>query len=247
VVAELAVYPAAPGTVPDAGLATRLLRKVNVGQLAELFHAQAALEADQYADWANEIPEDSAVLMELAADTRQTTPPKTRPGRKGHGIDYHLDWAADYHEKVNIARVKNPIAELAREKGMTATAVRDTIAAVRRYGLLTKPPGRGRAGGELTTRALAMLAERGPNKEISGDTGQGAPRIEERDETATFTPATSLRPGSAVRCPYPGCKSKDRLPHQHPWPPSSRAMKSLAIRPKKAPQKRRSKNDGTIS
>jgi hypothetical protein len=167
VVAELRVHPSAPAIVPDGGLATRLMRHINVGELVELFRTYAAEEADQYAEWAEEIPRDRAVLMDLAATTRLMSLERARPGRKGHGIDHYLTWAVRYAEKVRD-HVRNPHAELAHENpGMTAIAVRDTIKDARvRYGLLTKPPGRGRAGGDLTDKALTLLAAgRGPNSE----------------------------------------------------------------------------------
>jgi hypothetical protein len=82
-----------------------------------------------------------------------------RPGRRGNGIDHYLTWAVRYADKVRAGRL-HPVSELAREYGESATYVRDTITdARRRYQLLTKP-GQGRAGGELTEKALGLRAER---------------------------------------------------------------------------------------
>ena len=173
-------------------------------------------QADEFADWADQIPEDREVLLEMSAEAKGMTP-KARPGRKGHGIDFYLDWAVRYAEKIH-AGVRHPNAVLARETGMDPNAVRDiNTDARRRYGLLTEPPGRGRAGGQLTEKALALLAERrvtGALPVADPVAPVSVPESVPRQVMATFHPAASLL-GAAPRCPYPGCESSDPFPHQH--------------------------------
>jgi hypothetical protein len=109
-------------------------------------------------------PDIAAAWLQIADKAAALAKPPTRPGRRGNGIEHYLTWAARYAEKVNATpRERNPIAALAEEwegSGVTRTYIRDTITdARRRYGLLTSS-GQGCSGGELTEKALALIAER---------------------------------------------------------------------------------------
>jgi hypothetical protein len=181
-VAELRIRPLPPksrelpgsGAVPAGGLPSRLLRRINVGQLVDLVHAYARAEAEDFADWSTVLnpysPADAAALADLSAAVGTTTQPRPRPGRKGHPIDHYLLWASRYAAKVS-ERARHPISELARDHlaelgysldqlDKARVKVRDTVTdARRRYDLLTSS-GRGRAGGALTPRALDLIAER---------------------------------------------------------------------------------------
>jgi len=89
-----------------------------------------------------------------------------RPGRKGHGIEHYLRWAILYSEKAGdrapLRRLaEEHLEELGGDLDKAQVWVRDTVTtARRRYGLLSAPPGPGRAGGELTAKARQLIKER---------------------------------------------------------------------------------------
>ncbi len=163
------------GDVPQYGLTARLLRRVNVGELVGLAQRQAHRHASVRIpalpssvqvhildpalagrDW-KDILEDA--LAPGRAIARRLSVSRERPGRKGNGIDHYLDWAGRFVLKVEQGS-RQPIAELAREHGESPNYVRDTISDARhRHGLLTRP-GRGRVGGQLTDKAVKLLAQR---------------------------------------------------------------------------------------
>ncbi len=130
------------------GVTVRLLRQVPLPDLvveAHRWFAQEAQRADRRSgrgpSWA----------LDLAAEP-------VRPGRAGRSDTYFAVWAARYAEKV-AAGSPAPIAELAAEHGLGRGQVRDLIHKARGRGLL--PGGlKGRAGGVLTEKARALLAER---------------------------------------------------------------------------------------
>lgn len=137
------IPPAPPGGIP-----TRLLRAINAGGLLDLAQAQIR-RARKY----------RPVLALPDLDHRLVAEPR-RPGRKGYGIEHYLLWAQRYAEKIATGS-RQPVAELAREYHEDAVWVRDTITdARRRHGLLTLSSGQGRAGGQLTLKALALMGDR---------------------------------------------------------------------------------------
>jgi hypothetical protein len=149
--------------VPVGGIPSRLLREVNLGQLLTLAQQEAAAEvlvADERANRiASKNPDLAKEIRALATGSKSMTGPVKRSGRRGNGTDHYLLWAVRYHEKA-AAGVGHPIKELAKEHDETPTYVRDTITdARRRYGLLTTS-GQGRAGGQLTPKALDLIAQR---------------------------------------------------------------------------------------
>ena len=86
-----------------------------------------------------------------------------RPGRKGHD-DRFLAQVASVYVGALAAGSRRPIADAAerlREVGQhySNARVRDLVFMARERGFLTGPPGPGRAGGELTPKAKAILAE----------------------------------------------------------------------------------------
>ena len=90
---------------------------------------------------------------------------RERSGRRGNGIDHYLFWSVAYVDKLRKG-VRYPIAELAADTGRDRAYIRDTIRDARtRYGLLT-PVGQGRAGGDLSEKALRLLAEHQRTKEV---------------------------------------------------------------------------------
>jgi hypothetical protein len=84
---------------------------------------------------------------------------REKPGRKGHGLDYYVGWAGRYADLVQGGD-RHPIKTLAVERGLPSDYVRDTINTARRTHHLLTDPGRGRAGGQLTAKALQLIAER---------------------------------------------------------------------------------------
>jgi hypothetical protein len=149
--------------VPPAGLPTRALRRVNVGELRMLASQQAGELRVRALAGKKRLPRKSPLAShfdDVAASSGRLAGESKRPGRRGNGIDHYLTWAIRYADKVQAGRLY-PVSELAREYGESATYVRDTITdARRRYQLLSAKPGRGRAGGELTEKALELRAER---------------------------------------------------------------------------------------
>jgi hypothetical protein len=77
-----------------------------------------------------------------------------RPGRRGHSdFDYALT-AAQYVERLGS---KTPLADLAKHLDVSQSQARSMLGKARHLGLLTEPPVRGRAGGELTAKAIEIL------------------------------------------------------------------------------------------
>lgn len=131
--------------------------------------------------------EVSSVAPDLVALGQETD----RPGRRGYGIDYYLDWSVRYDDLVSMG-VRSPIAVLAEEEfaryggdiEKIKIRVRDTIQdAGDRHGLLTSSP-RGLARRRLTDKARKLLAERNKmaeaaavlEKAAASRTGKGSTR-----------------------------------------------------------------------
>jgi hypothetical protein len=85
-----------------------------------------------------------------------------RVGRRGRPDLYYARLAAAYVSAVESGNPR-PVAAVAEQlgDGYSSAYVRDALHRARERGLLIRPP-RGRAGGRLTNKALAMLDE---NKE----------------------------------------------------------------------------------
>ena len=154
--------------VPPGGIPARLIRSINAGQLVALAQKQAnaaaVVEADRADRFAASRPDLARYLRATSVASTSITGPVKRSGRRGNGIDHYLTWAVRYADKIE-AGVAHPNKVLAKEHNETTNYVRDTITdARRRYGLLTKS-GQGRAGGQLTAKALALIAERTQRKE----------------------------------------------------------------------------------
>lgn len=148
--------------VPLGGIPSRLLREVNLGQLLAMAQKEAAAEVSVADERANRVasknPDLAKEIRALAAGSKTMTGAAKRTGRRGNGVEHYLLWAMRYHEKV-AAGVAHPIKELAGEHDETTNYIRDTVTdARRRYGLLT-PSGQGRAGGQLTPKALALIVK----------------------------------------------------------------------------------------
>jgi hypothetical protein len=79
-----------------------------------------------------------------------------RPGRAGKpDLDYAL-FAAEY---VQLLDRPKPLLALARKRRLSPSQARSKLYEARRRELLTDPPVRGRAGGELTSKAVDILRQ----------------------------------------------------------------------------------------
>lgn len=142
--------PSALDGLAAGGVTVRLLRQVPLPDLvaeAHTWFAEVAERADRSSGrgpmWA----------LDLTAEP-------ARPGRAGRSDRYYAEWAARYAEKV-AAGSPAPIVDLAKEHDLGRGQVRDLIHKARGRDLL--PRGlKGRAGGVLTERARALLAEPAP-------------------------------------------------------------------------------------
>jgi hypothetical protein len=148
--------------VPLGGIPARLVRAINAGELLSLAQRAASEAADKFS---RDKKVHSKAFVAFANATSQ------RPGRKGHPIEHYLAWAERYVEKLR-AGSRRPIAELASDTDWDQTYVRDTIRDARnKYGLLT-PTGQGRAGGELTAKALELIEKSHETRRAQGNVGR---------------------------------------------------------------------------
>jgi hypothetical protein len=79
-----------------------------------------------------------------------------RPGRAGRSDRDYAELAARYVATIDD-KSPAPVADLAREMSLDEMTVRHLLTAARKRGLLTPAPP-GRAGGELTDKAIQLLA-----------------------------------------------------------------------------------------
>jgi hypothetical protein len=80
---------------------------------------------------------------------------RRRPGRIGRPDVWYAQVADRY---VQLLRSSDtPTKTLAEEMYISASSARDVLSEARRRGLLTRPPVRGRPGGELTEKASKLL------------------------------------------------------------------------------------------
>jgi hypothetical protein len=121
---------AADPDVKPAGVTARLLRSVQIGAIHEAVNVHLAGR--------DEVP------GRLADPTKRT--------RRDDA--YYAAWAAHYVQMT--AASPAPVVELAEKFGVTRDRVRNVLHLARQRGLLTRGT-RGRAGGQLTDKALDAL------------------------------------------------------------------------------------------
>jgi hypothetical protein len=141
VVESCAISPAGD-KVPAGGLTARQLRRATLGDLTR--EAARGLVGE--------------LMSAIAPDTTQTRVDDhvaLHPGRAGRDDHFYAVWAARYVERA--AYTPRPIAELAELHDRPPARMREYIAQARRRGLLTETT-RGRSGGELTDKAITLLA-----------------------------------------------------------------------------------------
>lgn len=167
VLCELRVMPAEGAELPTGGsaadppaggLTARDLRRLKIGKLAR--GLERHLDATEYrpeAPTRRETLYAPPEVVELLG-SRKRRP--TRPGRRGHPLEFYAEAARAYVESLGS---RQPVVEAARALGEawgceppSIRYVRGLLDSARRRGLLTRPQP-GRAGGELTEKGRAAL------------------------------------------------------------------------------------------
>jgi hypothetical protein len=153
VVAELRVFreEQLDPPLPRGGLTSRLLRQIPITA-----HLRIARKTWQQRE------DEGRNLFGLRYDslgawgfTRAALQDPLRPGRKGHPDLLYAKLSSDYVRE--LARgTRNPVASIARRQHFSPSWVSQLIVRCRQKGFLTAAPV-GRAGGQLTEAALAVL------------------------------------------------------------------------------------------
>lgn len=142
---------------PAGGLSARVLRRValqdalrlTMEKIAEIREHVGEEEADQFlAGWGVD------KLAGWGLD-KLATEASRRPGPAGRSDRFYAEVANAY---VQIAAQPHPVETLAGSMGRPTSHVRQLLNTARERGLLSAAP-RGRAGGELTEKALAVLRD----------------------------------------------------------------------------------------
>jgi hypothetical protein len=161
-VAEVRIYPASnskrprPGCwltpdgippIPQGGVSTRLLRRINLGM--RLKFGPRALDF-----LASELRGVAEVPTITPAPRRQSG---ARRGRKGRPPEFYARVAVEY-ERALQRDARRPLQIVARQLALPSTTrARDVVYQARRLGLLTLAEGHGIVGGEPTPEARALL------------------------------------------------------------------------------------------
>jgi hypothetical protein len=138
---------AATRVVPRGGLTARLVRTARFDDVNTFI--RSALD---------ELRRRGFALEPWKGVVAAAPPAPKRAGRRGLPDVEYAKVAAAY-----VARIgqRNPVEEVAREMHYSHQRIREMLRTARRRGLLTDPPRRGRAGGDLTDRARRLLREEG--------------------------------------------------------------------------------------
>ena len=134
---RLVIEPSGPLEPGDSGITTRMLRDIHTGPLITSLRVAAS---------------QHEALFGSAPDLSVGH----RVGRAGRDGLYYARWAGEYADA--LTRSGNPVAEMAARHHLSASQVRNLVHACRKRGMLTAAPP-GRAGGELTARAIELLRE----------------------------------------------------------------------------------------
>jgi hypothetical protein len=138
------------GTPPLSGITTKELRNIPLSRLPEWVSSIRGEEFGLNSD--SGVSFLSAITGASSADFKA----RPRPGRFGRDDLPYAQLARDYLEVCAVSR--SPIVDLTALQGYRegSTAVRDALVEARRRGLL-ESSGRGRQGGRLTPKAVAVL------------------------------------------------------------------------------------------
>jgi hypothetical protein len=123
---------------PPGGITTRMLRQVRTGAIFASYRSAAR------------------ALSFVLPDTAPDPSVSERVGRRGRDDRFYARWAAEYADA--LTRSPNPVAEMAGRHHLSPSQVRNLVHACRNKKMLTAAPP-GRAGGELTARAIELLKE----------------------------------------------------------------------------------------
>jgi hypothetical protein len=129
--------PSKPMRPEDSGITTRMLRDIHTGPLI----ASVRVAAAQHKALFGSAPDLSV---------------GRRVGRAGRDDLYYAQWAAAY--VAALAQSPHPVDDLAAQHNRSASQIRNLVHACRKRKMLTAAPP-GRAGGELTARAIELLRE----------------------------------------------------------------------------------------
>lgn len=141
---------------PVGGLTARTLRRLKLGQALEAAYAQLENMIDRKGERGLANPERVTEAFTKAAVSRPRL-----PGRTGRDDTYYVAVAAAYVSAIGHGS-RQPVVDAAKELSITwggdyePTYVRDLLHVARQRELLTRPP-KGRAGGQLTDKARAIL------------------------------------------------------------------------------------------
>jgi hypothetical protein len=125
-------------TAPPGGITTRMLRQIRTGAIIASYRSAAR------------------ALSFVLPDTAPDLSVSERVGRRGRDDRFYARWAAEYADA--FTRSGHPVAELATRHHLSPSQVRNLVHACRKKEMLTPAPP-GRAGGELTARAIELLRE----------------------------------------------------------------------------------------
>jgi hypothetical protein len=139
-------------------ITARLLRAVPLGSLEVTARSYLAIVYRQVAPLVER--SSSGSMSSAWRDQFEQTSLQRRPGRQGRPDRDYAVLAAAYVAAVK-ERCPNPVARTAQAMHIAPATARNGLSEARRRGLLETPPVRNRAGGQLTPRALLLLADEG--------------------------------------------------------------------------------------
>jgi hypothetical protein len=133
--------------VPAGGIPADILRHIRLGETRR-FH-------EEFRGWLQKARRTKAAVPSVAA----TKGGKLKRGRRAkHSEEFLATLARDYVDALTTA-TRSPVADVARNRSLAASQVRDLLHRARHLALLT-PTRSGRSGGQLTDRALGILNRR---------------------------------------------------------------------------------------
>jgi hypothetical protein len=131
--------------VPEGGIVGQLLREVPTSELV--------------AEYVRVRSEHERRLIPRLAKRLPPGQPE-RPGKAGRDDRFYLPWAIAYAEALAEDKTSRaPVEAVARKFGVSRTHARDMISQARRRRLLPHAS-QGRAGGQLTQKALDLIANK---------------------------------------------------------------------------------------
>jgi hypothetical protein len=137
--------PARRSSPPTAGVTARWLRSIPIGEIQDAARRGFVGRLQQS-------PSDA----ELGEHWGTVFAEAPKPGRRGRDDRAYAEMAALYVAEL-ADNPRSAVQTLGDRLGYAGSQVRSILSEARRRGLLTKPPARGIAGGQLTAKATALL------------------------------------------------------------------------------------------